>query len=144
MELRIAAIALVGLIVSVSGGTATPSDDASTTRPTRTIASYHRRLEDTCPSSASPYNSTTPITTKIGTGSPGPGNCVSAPDKLRMLAPGGKTDKTTGKTTCDECIFETCTETLITGPSRTKEGSGIHTYSFTVANRPAKSISHGE
>ena len=91
MELRIAAIALVGLIVSVSGGTATPSDDASTTRPTRTIASYHRRLEDTCPSSASPYNSATPITDSIGMGSPGPGNCISAPDKLRMLAPGGKT-----------------------------------------------------
>lgn len=97
MRLRISAVAL-GLLVSVSGGTATPSDDAS--RPTRTSTGYQRqydqsdptwyeppawnaahdnghdgairRLEDTCRLKPSPYNSTT-IMDKIGTGSPGLG-----------------------------------------------------------------------
>ena len=110
MRLNISAVAL-GLIVSVSCGTATPSDDAS--RPTRTSTGYQqqydqsdpiwheppawaaardndndgaiRRLESTCPFDPSPYDSTT-IMAKIGAGSPGLG-----PDGLdSCVAPGGR------------------------------------------------------
>ena len=68
MELRIAAIALVGLIVSVSGGTATPSDDASTTRPTRTIASsaLSRRVKEIATHSDSPSLRRLPKVAKVG------------------------------------------------------------------------------
>lgn len=169
MRLRISAVAL-GLLVSVSGGTATPSDDTS--RHTRTSTGYQqqydqsnptrheppawdaaydddndgaiRRLEDTCRLKPSPYDSTT-IMDKIGTGSPGLGpgldNCVSAPED-RMLKQGNGNKKDA----CPEkCVFEKCTGgNTATAGAPNKNGSGNHTYSFAVGSSPARAVSHGE
>ncbi len=172
MRLRISAVAL-GLIVSVGGATAAPSDDAS--RPTRTSTGYQqqydqsgptwhepptwdavydndndndgavRRLEDTCLFNPSPYDSTT-IMGRIGAGSPGLDNCVSAPEN-RMLKKGvgggGGGDKDAA---CpEECVFQECTGgNSATADARNKIGSGRHTYSFTVGSSPSRAISHGE
>ena len=170
MRLRISAVAL-GLIVSMSGGTATPSDDAS--RPTPTSTGYQqqydqsdpiwheppawdaayddendgaiRRLGDTCQLKPSPYDSAT-ILDKIGTGSPGLDNCVSAPED-RMLKKDNGGGGGNNKAACPEiCVFEKCTGggNTATAVARNKNGSGNHTYSFAVGSSPSSAVSHGE
>ena len=124
MRIHISAISavVVGLLLSVSGGTATPSDEKSVDyfeqqydqsdvgwqqhsmwhEPPAWAATYSnddagRRLQDVCVPGTNPYNSTT-IASGIGTGSSGaPGGCTSSGGSCNSQANGG-----------DRCVFPQC------------------------------------
>jgi type II secretory pathway pseudopilin PulG len=127
MKTHILAISavVVGLLLPVSGSTATPSYDESADyfqqqndqsdveqqqqqkrsmwhEPPVWAATYSndevgRRLQDECLAGTNPYSSTT-IASSIGTGSPGAGSCTST----------GNPCSSTANPTGDRCVFPQC------------------------------------